>query len=48
MTGAIRGTSKEKLYNKLGIELCMLGDGIKNCAISTSAMFLNNLSIFSI
>ena len=34
ITGAIKGTSKEKLYNELGLEYLKTGYGCKDCASS--------------
>ena len=35
MTGTIQGTSREKLYKELGLELWSLEDGWKSCVAST-------------
>ena len=37
-----------RLFMKNNAILAMQDDGIENCAISITFMFLNNLSIFSI
>ena len=51
ITGAIRGTSTEKLYNELGLEPLKKEDGIGNYAASikfTKAIFQNTFLTFQL
>ena len=46
--GAIRGTSKEKFYQDLGLESLEKGDGIENFVIFIRYLTKNLLHTFSI
>ena len=48
ITGAIRGTSKEKLYHKLGLESLEKEDGTGNCAVFIKYSEVNLHNIYSI